>query len=105
MLLGLKISLLSLVAFTGAHTSIFQDNLKQFDINLVNEQIKVPIIVKGGMDVSFFKNFPNVSNALKEVTINDPLRKDQDLLKLDEVSLLVNSSEVMSCRIYTSRCV
>jgi uncharacterized protein involved in outer membrane biogenesis len=74
-LLGLTISLLSLIAITGALTFIFQDKLKQFAINQVNEQIKVPIIVKGGIDVSFFKNFPNVSISLKEVTINDPLRK------------------------------
>ena len=95
-LLGLTITLLSLIAITGLLTFIFQDKLKQFAINQVNAQIKVPIIVKAGIDVSFFKNFPNVSISLKEVTINDPIRKNQDLLKLNEVSLLVNISEVMS---------
>jgi hypothetical protein len=54
-LLGLTISLLSLMAITGALTYIFQDKLKQFAINQVNAQIKVPIIVKGGIDVSFLR--------------------------------------------------
>lgn len=73
---------------------LFQDKLKAIAIKQINEYINVPVSVKGGIDVSLFTNFPNVSVNLNDISISDPLRQNQNLVSLGKVSLLFNLYEV-----------
>lgn len=88
--------LLTIMVLLVGSVFLFQDKLKSVAIDQVNQHIKVPVSVKGGVAVSLFTNFPNVSVNLNDVSIADPLRKKQNLISLRKVSLLFNLYEVFN---------
>lgn len=76
-------------------TYVFQDKLKSIAIQAINENIKVPITVKGKIDITFFRSFPNIGVTISDVFIDDYLRKNEKLLTLSKASFLFDIYEVM----------
>ena len=92
--LGVFAGLLLTILVLSGMGYIYQDELKQVAIEQINESINAPIKVEDGIDVTFIKNFPNVSIILNRVSIPDVLQKDIYLLRAKKVSLLFNIYEV-----------
>ena len=67
-----------------------QDKVKQQIVVQINEQITVPVQVKGGVDFSLLKHFPYASLSFNDVTISDTLRPGKNLMHVKEFSLLCN---------------
>jgi hypothetical protein len=63
-------------------------------IKKINEQLKAPVSVEH-IDLDLIGGFPRVRIALKNVSIEDPLRKDQFLLKAQYVGLGMNLFSVI----------
>ena len=67
-----------------------QNKVKQQIVAQINEQITVPVQVKGSIDFSLLKHFPYASLSFNNVVIADKLRNGQNLLNVQEFSLLCN---------------
>ena len=80
-----------------------QDKVKQQIIVQINEQITVPVQVKGAIDFSLLKHFPYASLSFSNVVIADKLRKGHDLLNVKEFSLLCNVFSLFGNKIELSK--
>ncbi len=97
--IGIVISVVALLMVLMILGYVYQDKLKQFAIAQINENINAPIKVDGGIDITFIRNFPDVSIVLNQVSIPDMLRKKSNLIKVERVSLLFNIYEVFQDKI------
>lgn len=93
-ILGVVVVLLLTLAVLFALGYVYQDELKQIAVEQINENINAPIQVKDGIDVTFIRNFPDVSIILNNVVIPDIIQKNKQLLNAKKVSLLFNIYEV-----------
>jgi hypothetical protein len=93
--LGIIIFVATTTIIAAVLTYTFQDKLKSIAIQAINENIKVPITVKGKIDITFLRSFPNVGVTLNEVYIDDYLRKNEKLLTISKASFLFDIYEVM----------
>lgn len=69
---------------------LLEDKIKARIIAEVNEQVSVPIEVKGDIDFSLLRHFPYASLSFEQVSINDKLRKKTKLISVKEFSFLCN---------------
>lgn len=69
---------------------LVENKVKQQIIHEINQQVTVPVEVKGGMSLSLFKHFPNASFTFSDVRIADKLRPGNYLLRVKEFSFLCN---------------
>ncbi len=67
-----------------------QDKITQKILTAINKQVTVPVKVNGGIHLSLITHFPYASLTFKDLVIDDKLRKDKKLLKVEEFSLLCN---------------
>lgn len=79
-----------LLAGLWVWTSVIEQKVKNEIVAAINEQVKVPVEVNGGIEWSLLRNFPDVSIVFKQVRIQDPIRPGKDLLRVDEFSFLCN---------------
>ncbi|HEY0261753.1 MAG TPA: AsmA-like C-terminal region-containing protein, partial [Chitinophagales bacterium] len=93
-ILIISVTLIVLLGALIGSVFLFQDKLKRIAIEQVNQHVKVPIDVKGGIDVTFLSSFPSVSVNLNDVRVSDQLRKNEKLITVEKVSLLFNLYEV-----------
>ena len=80
-----------------------QDKVKQQIIVQINNQVTVPVQVKGGIDFSLLRHFPYASLSFNDVAIDDKLRKGKQLLHVKEVSLLCNVFSLFGNKIELSK--
>jgi hypothetical protein len=105
-----------LASVLGVLVWVQRDQIKQYAINQLNEQLTAPIAVQT-IDISFFDQFPKVSVALNRVSLQDPLRKKYELFSAQKVFVAFNIMDVLaknyqirliaadsgSCSIYTDK--
>ncbi len=96
-------SILFLVLAAVVLAYALQDKVKQQIVVQINNQITVPVQVKGSIDFSLLKHFPYASLSFNEVTIDDKLRKGKQLLRVKEVSLLCNVFSLFGNKIELSK--
>ncbi len=80
-----------------------QDKVKQQIIVEINQQVTVPVQVKGAIDFSLLKHFPYASLSFSNVIIADKLRKGHNLLDVKEFSLLCNVFSLFGNKIELSK--
>lgn len=97
--------LLGFVMLLATLTWVYQDRLKSAAINTINENVKSPIKVKNGIDISFLRHFPKIDVALHGVSIQDPLNASRKLLEVERFSLLVNFYELFDATISIRKAV
>jgi hypothetical protein len=78
--------LVSFVLLLASLTWFYQDRLKKAAIDTINENVKSPIVVKNGIDISFLRHFPKIDVALQGVSIQDPLNDSRSLLEVERFS-------------------
>lgn len=69
---------------------LMQDKIKQMVIAEINQNVEVPIQVKGPIEFSVFSYFPNGALQFEQIIIDDRLRKGKNLLKVEEFSFLID---------------
>lgn len=85
------IILLSIPALLFIAAKVIESKVKTEIISQLNEQLSVPVEVKGSIDLSLLKHFPYASLTFNQVSIDDKLRKGKaKLINVDEFSLLCN---------------
>lgn len=84
------IGLLSLLLLVMGAAWLLEDKIKARIIAEVNEQVSVPIEVKGDINFSLLRHFPYASLSFEQVSINDKLRKKTKLISVKEFSFLCN---------------
>ena len=99
-LLGIIAGLFLLLVLAGM---LLESKIKGKIIAEVNENVSVPVEVKGGIDLSLIRHFPYASLTFKEVTIDDKLQKGKKLLKVKEFSLLCNIYSLFSDKVEFSK--
>lgn len=82
-----------------------ENTIKQRIVSEINEQVTVPIQVKGGIDFSVLRHFPYASVTFKNVQVEDRLRKNKKLVDAEEFSLLCNILSIFGDKIEFSRLV
>jgi hypothetical protein len=97
--------LVSFVLLLASLTWFYQDRLKKAAIDTINENVKSPIVVKNGIDISFLRHFPKIDVALQGVSIQDPLNDSRSLLEVERFSLLVNFYELFDATISIRKAV
>lgn len=80
------IALILLAAWLFFH----QNDLKQQAIVAINKELITEVKVDGPIDISLFKQFPQVSLSIQEVSIADNLRVGSTMLSLEEVLVSFN---------------
>ncbi|MCW3125423.1 MAG: hypothetical protein JWO03_1081, partial [Bacteroidetes bacterium] len=102
--LGILITplLLSVLLLVGGY--LFQDKAKAFIKAKINEQVTVPIEIKGGMDFSLLQHFPYASVTFRDVVIKNKLKGGREnLLQVKEFSFLFNMWGLFGNKIEVSR--
>jgi hypothetical protein len=83
---------------------LLQDKIKLAIISQVNEQIAVPISVKGDISLSLIKHFPYASLTLHQVKIaSKGVASDSPLLAVEELSFLCNLRSLLTNKIEVSK--
>lgn len=96
------IALLSATLLIGGY--LFQDKVKALIVQSINEQVTVPVSVKGGIDFSLFSHFPYAALTFKDVTVKSKLQSGpKDLLQVREFSFLFNIWGLLGDKIEVSR--
>jgi hypothetical protein len=72
-------------------------------VSAINEQLSVPVQVKGNINFSLIRHFPNASLSFNEVVIDDKLRKKEKLLKVREFSLLFSVMDLLQSKVNISK--
>lgn len=72
-----------------------RDQIKQYAINQLNEQLTTPVSVKT-IDISFFEQFPKVSVQLNDVSIQDPIRKQELLFSASKLFVAFNIYDLLA---------
>lgn len=102
--LGLLITPLLLSALLLAGGYFFQDKAKAMIVKKINEQVTVPVNIKGGIDFSLLKHFPYASVTFREVSIKNKLKGGREnLLQVKEFSFLFNMWGLLGNKIEVSR--
>lgn len=86
-LLLLTVTFFSLAVIVGF---ALEKAVKQRIVEEINEQVTVPIKVKGGIELSLIRHFPSASLIFRSVEVEDRLRKNKQLMTAQEFSLLCN---------------
>jgi hypothetical protein len=74
----------------------FQRNqIKQFAVSKLNEQLSAPVSVQT-IDISFFDQFPKVSLRFNQVSIKDPMRPKYVLFRAQKVFVAFNILDILS---------
>lgn len=100
-------TILALVASSAVVLPIvFEDKVKQKIVSEINNQLTVPVEVKGGIKLSLFSHFPYASLTFSQVSIGDKLRKgNAKLIEVQEVSFLCNVLSLFGDEIEFSKAV
>jgi hypothetical protein len=97
-LLRLFAVIFSLVALACAAllvvTLLFGDKVKQFAISEINKKLATEMKVEGPISFSVFAHFPYASVTFEKVSIIETLPAKGKLLSCDEISLLINLSDL-----------
>ena len=101
LIIGASIVSVLLLAVILAYA--LQDKVKQQIIVEVNNEITVPVQVKGSIDFSLLKHFPYASLSFNDVVIADKIRKKHNLLNVKEFSLLCNIFSLFGNKIELSK--
>lgn len=102
--LGILITIATLVLALVVCGYAFQDKVKELIISKINEQVTVPISVKGGVEFSLLQHFPYASVTFHEVAIKNKLKGGREnLLQVREFSFLFNMWGLLSHKIEVSR--
>lgn len=88
--------LILLVGIAFALPFLLENKIKQQIIAEINEQINVPVEVRGGMRLSLFRHFPKASFSFYDVRIADKLRDKEQLLHIKEFSFLCDIPSLFS---------
>ena len=99
------IGLISLVLLAIGAAWLMQDKIKARVIAEVNEQVNVPIEVKGEISFSLLRHFPYASLSFEQVSIQDKLRKKTKLISVQEFSFLCNIYSLFGSDIEISKVV
>lgn len=97
---SIKIVLITLSVLILLVISLFlflwasQDKIKQYAVAELNEQLVVPVSV-AGIELDFFEQFPLVSLSFQKVIIPDPIRKNQQLFKADQLYISFNINDIL----------
>lgn len=84
------IVLLSLSALLFIGGIVLEKKIKSRIVSEINEQVVVPVEVKGGITLSLFRHFPYASVSFADVSITDKLQRGKQFLSVKEFSLLCN---------------
>lgn len=96
----MAIVLLSVPSILFITAKLIESKVKTEIITQLNEQLSVPVEVKGTIDLSLLKHFPYASLTFNQVSVDDRLRKgNAKLLKVDEFSLLCNMYSLFTDKI------
>lgn len=94
-LLSIGAVLLLVIASGSLFTYFYKQQIIQFFLNKANERLEAPVNVRQ-IDVSFLKNFPNISIILRDVSI--PSSNDFDtphLAVVDNAQIALNPIKIM----------
>ncbi|HRG89355.1 MAG TPA: AsmA-like C-terminal region-containing protein [Chitinophagales bacterium] len=90
-LIAIPLTLLALVGLAFVTAWLLEDKIKQRIVTEINQQVLVPVKVKGAIDFSLLSHFPYASITFKKVSIDDRLQSgSKKLISAGEVSFLCN---------------
>lgn len=75
-------------------TLLFGDKVKEFAIAEINKKLATEMKVEGPISFSVFAHFPYASVTFEKVSIIETLPAKGNLLSCDEISLLINLSDL-----------
>ncbi|MBS1623061.1 MAG: AsmA family protein [Bacteroidetes bacterium] len=102
--LGIFLSIVTLVLTLALAGYAFQDKVKALIIQKINEQVTVPISVRGGVDFSLLQHFPYASVTFHDVSVKNKLKGGREnLLQVREFSFLFNMWGLLSHKIEVSQ--
>ena len=105
-LIGIPVFVIALVFLALIAAWLLEDKIKQRIVAEINEQITVPVQVKGEINFSLLKHFPYASLTFNKVSIDDRLQTGKKkLLKAEEVSFLCNIYSLFGNEIEFSKIV
>lgn len=105
-LIGIPVFVIALVLLAFIAAWLLEDKIKQRIVTEINEQITVPVQVKGEINFSLLKHFPYASLTFNKVSIDDRLQSGKKkLLNAEEVSFLCNIYSLFSNEIEFSKIV
>jgi len=106
MLIGVPVVLISVVLLAFVAAWLLEDKIKQKIVAEINEQVTVPVQVKGGIDFSLLRHFPYAAIMFNKVSVNDRLQSgSKKLLYAQEVSFLCNIYSLFGNEIEFSKIV
>lgn len=82
---------------------LLEDKITQRITAGINQQLSVPVQVKGGIDLSLIRHFPYASLTFKNVEVADKLQKGKKLLNVQEFSLLCNLMSLFGDKVELSK--
>ncbi len=95
--------LLGLVLLAVGAAFALEATIKARIVSAINEQLSVPVQVKGKIGFSLIRHFPNASLSFNEVVVDDKLRKKEKLLKVKEFSLLFSVMDLLQSKVTISK--
>lgn len=102
----IPLTLLLLVALAWLTALLLEDAIKQKIVAEINEQVTVPVHIKGDINFSLLKHFPYASLTFTDVSIEDRLQKQhKNLLRVHEFSFLCNIYSLFGQEIEFSKIV
>ena len=105
-LIAIPVSIVAILLLAFFAAWLLEDKIKQKIVSEINEQITVPVQVKGNIGFSLLKHFPYASLTFNEVSIDDRLQKgNKKLLSAGEVSFLCNIYSLFGNQIEFSKIV
>lgn len=90
----LAVVLVLLIAGAFVYLLLNKDQIKEYALNEINEQLTVKLNV-GEVDVTLFSQFPKVSLDMKNVSISDPIQPKQHLLRAGHVYIGFNLYDII----------
>lgn len=102
--IGLLATLVIGIAVLLVTAYIYRDRIQALMMEQINQQVLVPIDIKGGISFSLIRNFPDASITLTDVSIKNKLKGGPEyLLKVHELSCLFNMWDMVHHKINVSK--
>ncbi len=105
-LIAVPVVIVSVLLLAFLTAWLLEDKIKQRIVSEINEQVTVPVQVKGEISFSLIKHFPYASLNFNEVSIDDRLQNgSKKLLRAEEFSFLCNIYSLFGNEIEFSKIV
>ena len=88
------VAIVLLIGGAFAYLLSNKDQIREYALNEINDQLTVKLNVSE-IDLTLFSQFPKVSLDLKRVSISDPLRPKQHLLRAEHIFIGFNLYDII----------